>query len=142
MFNAEVYLAAAQLSGLAAEVSTALGVAAGTTLGKVATVLALRRGSDVGWVRRVRERGRRPVGPLRERLRHRGDQLLALLGRRRYGLPIVFVSSAIGVPPLFAVTLAVPATRMSLATFATAVLVGRSLFFLAITFGISKLLHP
>ena len=44
-------------------------------------------------------------------------------------------------PPLFAVTLAVPATRMSVISFGIAVLLGRMLLFLAITFGVSALFN-
>ena len=44
-------------------------------------------------------------------------------------------------PPLFAVTLAVPATRMSVISFGIAVLLGRMLLFLAIAFGVSALFN-
>ena len=44
-------------------------------------------------------------------------------------------------PPLYAVTLAVPATRMSVISFGVAVLLGRMLLFLAIAFGVSALVN-
>ena len=51
------------------------------------------------------------------------------------GVPIVFLSACLAIPPLYAVTLAVPATRMSVIPFGVAVLLGRMVLFLAIAFG-------
>ena len=55
------------------------------------------------------------------------------------GVPIVFLSACLAIPPLYAVTLAVPATRMSVIPFGVAVLLGRMALFLAIAFGVSAL---
>jgi hypothetical protein len=90
-------------------------------------VLALRRGSRsglMGRLRQRRERPRKPAGRVRTRLRAWSDRLLRLLGERRWGLPIVFLSACLSIPPLYAVTLAVPATRMSVIPFGVAVLPG------------------
>jgi len=54
-------------------------------------------------------------------------------------VPIVFLSACLAIPPLYAVTLAVPATRMSVILFGVAVLLGRMVLFLAIAFGVSAL---
>jgi hypothetical protein len=54
---------------------------------------------------------------------------------------IVFLSACIYIPPLYAVTLAVPATRMTVIAFGVAVLLGRTVLFLAIAFGASALVH-
>jgi hypothetical protein len=40
---------------------------------------------------------------------------------------IAFLSACLAIPPLYAVTLAVPATRMSVIPFGAAVLIGRML---------------
>jgi membrane protein YqaA with SNARE-associated domain len=56
-------------------------------------------------------------------------------------VPIVFLSACLAIPPLYAVTLAMPATRMSVIPFGAAVLLGRMVIFLAIAFGVSKLFH-
>ena len=45
------------------------------------------------------------------------------------------------IPPLYAVTVAVPTTRMTVIAFGVAVLVGRTVLFLAIAFGVSALIH-
>jgi membrane protein YqaA with SNARE-associated domain len=144
IFNSEIYIVASQVGGFTEEVTTAVGCAVGQTIGKVGTVLAIRQGGRSGLVQRLRqrsERPRKPAGRVRTRLRAWSDLLLGLLGTRRWGVPIVFLSACIAIPPLYAVTLAVPATRMSVIPFGAAVLLGRMVIFLAIAFGVSKLFH-
>ena len=142
IFNSEIYIVASQVGGFTEEVTTAVGCAVGQTIGNAGTVVALRRGSRSGPVRRLRERRerpRKPVGRVRTRLRAWSDRLLGLLGERRWGVPIVFLSACLAIPPLYPVTLAVPATRMSVIAFGVAVLLGRMVLFLAIAFGVSAL---
>ena len=144
IFNSELYIVASQVGGFTEEITTAVGCAVGQTIGKVGTVLALRRGGRSGLVRRLRERRerpRKPVGRVRTKLRAWSDGLLGLLGGRWTGVPIVFLSACLAIPPLYAVTLAVPATRMSVIPFSVAVLLGRMVLFLATAFGVSALVH-
>jgi membrane protein YqaA with SNARE-associated domain len=144
VFNSEIYIVASQVGGFTEEVTTAVGCAVGQTIGKVGTVIALRRGGRSGLAQRVRkrrERPRKPAGRVRTKVRAWSDLLLGLLGQRRWGVPIVFLSVCFAIPPLYAVTLAVPATRMSVIPFGAAVLLGRMVVFLAIAFGVSKLFH-
>jgi membrane protein YqaA with SNARE-associated domain len=144
IFNTEIYIVASQVGGFTQEITTAVGCAVGQAIGKVGTVLALRSGGRSRLVRRLRERRerpRKPAGRVRTRLRAWSDKLMGLLGQRRWGVPIVFLSSCLAIPPLYAVTLAVPATRMSVIPFGLAVLVGRMLLYLAIAFGVSSLIH-
>jgi membrane protein YqaA with SNARE-associated domain len=143
IFNCEIYIVASQVGGFTQEVTTAVGCAVGQAIGKVGIVLALRRGSRSGVVRRLRERRdrpRKPAGRVRTRLSAWSDRLLGLLGERRWGVPIVFLSACVAIPPLYAVTLAVPATKMSVIPFGVAVLIGRMLLYLAIAFGVSSLI--
>ena len=142
VFSCEIYIAAAQIGGLAAEVTTAVGCAIGQAIGKVAMVLVIRRGGGSRLLRRSRER--RPsrfTGPLATKARAWSERMLALLGDRRWGVAIVLLSACTYVPPLYAVTLAVPATRMRVVPFGLAILVGRSVPFLAIAFGVSALVN-
>ena len=144
IFNSEIYIVASQVGGFTEEVTTAVGCAVGQTIGKVGTVLALRHGGRSGLARRLRERRerpRKPAGRVRTRLRAWSDRLLGLLGKPLWGVPIVFLSACLAIPPLYAVTLAVPATRMSVILFGVAVLLGRMVLFLAIAFGVSALVH-
>jgi membrane protein YqaA with SNARE-associated domain len=138
IFNSELYIVASQVGGFTEEVTTAVGCAIGQTIGKVGTVLALRRGGDSRLVRRLRERPRKPAGRFRTRLRAWSDRMVGFLGRW-WGVLIVFLSACVYIPPLYAVTLAVPATRMSIIAFGVAVLLGRMVLFLAIAFGVSAL---
>ena len=48
-------------------------------------------------------------------------RMTGLLGERRWRVPIVLLSACVGLPPLYAVTLAVPATKMSVILFGGAV---------------------
>jgi membrane protein YqaA with SNARE-associated domain len=144
VFNSEIYIVASQVGGFTEEVTTAVGCAVGQTIGKVGTVLALRGGGRSGLARRLRqrrERPRKPVGRVRTTLREWSDRLLRLLGGRWSAVPIVFLSSCLTIPPLYAVTLAVPATRMSIIAFGAAVFLGRLVLFLAIAFGVSALVQ-
>ena len=141
IFNSEIYIAASQVGGFAEEATTAVGCALGISIGKVGTVLALRRGASFGWMRRIRDRPRKPAGKFRTRLRGWSDRMMGLLGESRWGVAIVFLSACVYVPPLYPVTLAVAETRMSVIPFGIAVLAGRILLFLAIAFGVSALVH-
>jgi hypothetical protein len=49
IFNAEIYIVASQVGGFTEEVTTAVGCAIGQTIGKVGTVLALRRAAVHVW---------------------------------------------------------------------------------------------
>jgi len=92
-------------------------------------------------VRRIRDRPRKPAGKFRTKVRGWSDRMLGLLGDSRWGVVIVFLSASVYVPPLYPVTFAVAETRMSVVPFGIAVIVGRTLLFLAIAFGISALAH-
>ena len=139
IFNSEIYIVASQVGGFTSEVTTAVGCAVGQAIGKVGIVVALRRGGNSRLVRRLRDRPRKPAGRFRTRLRAWSDRMVGFLGRRWWGVLIVFLSACVYIPPLYAVTLAVPATRMSVISFGVAVLLGRMLLFLAIAFGVSAL---
>jgi membrane protein YqaA with SNARE-associated domain len=141
IFNSEIYIVASQVGGFASETAAAVGCAIGQSIGKAGTVLALRRGADLGWVRRLRDRPRKPAGRFRTRLRVWSDRMTGLLGGSRWGAAIVFLSACVYIPPLYPLTLAVAKTRMSVILFGFAVLVGRLVLFLAIAFGVSALVH-
>ena len=112
IFNSEIYIVASQVGGFAEETTTAVGCAVGLSIGKVGTVLALRRGAHFRWVQRIRDHPRKPAGKFRTRLRGWSDRMFGLLGEPRWGAAIVFLSACVYVPPLHPVTLAVAGTRM------------------------------
>lgn len=84
-------IVASQIGGFAAEVTTAVGCAVGQTTGKVGIVLALRRGGNSGLARRLRERPRKPARRFRIRLRAWSDRMVGFLGKRFWGVLIVFL---------------------------------------------------
>jgi membrane protein YqaA with SNARE-associated domain len=124
--NAEAYVIASQVSAAAGPIPVAIGVALGQTVGKVLLFLGVRRGRDFPFVKHRRQELRsRPIGPTRARLRRWLAKLLALVGQKRWGLPIVLLAAVVGLPPLYAVALLAGATKMRLLWFALLVLVGR-----------------
>ena len=149
VFNSEVYIVAAQALGLTAEVSAAVGVALGQTIGKTAIVLGLRHGTRLPFLQhridRLRERtaakpDQGPPGRLRSAYRRWSARLLALIGHSRWGSAIIFLSGATGLPPVFAVQFLVPATKMPAWLFAVALFLGRCVLFLAVAFGASAII--
>ena len=141
IFNSEIYIVASQVGGFAEEITAATGCALGQSIGKVGVVVGLRRGATSGWVRRMRDRPRKPAGKVRTTVRGWSDRMMGLLGESRWGVAIVFLSACVFIPPLYPLTFAVAGTRMSVIAFGLAVLVGRMLLFLAIAFGVSALVH-
>lgn len=149
IFNSEVYIVAAQALGLSAEVTAALGVAVGQTVGKTAIVLGLRHGTRLAFLQRqisrLRERSaakpdRGPPGRIRLAYRRWSARLLDLIGHSHWGSAIIFLSGATGLPPVFAVQFLVPATKMPAWLFAIALLLGRCVLFLAVAFGASAII--
>lgn len=150
VFNSEVYVIATQALGLTAEITAALGVAVGQTVGKVAIVLGLRHGTRLPFLQRRitaltgranAKSDRKPPGRLRLAYRRWSARLLDLIGDSRWGVPIVFVSGATGLPPILAVQFLVPATTMRTWVFALAVFLGRCVLFLAVAFGASAIIE-
>ncbi len=137
--NAEAYVVASQVSALAGAVPVAVGVSLGQTLGKILLFLGVRRGRQS---RVFRERRAvavaTPAGPLRRRVRSWIVTLLGLIGRKRWGLPIVALSAVLGFPPLYAVALLAGATRMRLHWFGLVVLAGRLVRFVLIALGVDS----
>jgi hypothetical protein len=114
---------ASQVGGFTDEVTTAVSCAIGQTIGKVGTVLAIRRGGRSRLARRLkerRERPRKPAGRVRTQLR-----------ACRTGCWDCWVDAGREFPP----------TRMSVIPFGVAVLLGRLVLFLAVAFGVSALVH-
>ena len=79
------------------------------------------------------------MGPARARFRVLVARLLELVGRKRWGLPIVLLAAVVGLPPLYAVALLAGATTMRLGHFASAVLVGRCARFVLLALGVGGL---
>ena len=140
--NAETYVVVSQVGAFAGGLPIAIGVGIGQTIGKLALFLGVRRGGQSRFFHRQRDRIRaRPASPARLRLREAMKRLLALVGTKRWGLPIVLLASVVGLPPLYAVSLLAGATQMKLGWFALVVLVGRLTRFVLVATGVHGL-HP
>jgi membrane protein YqaA with SNARE-associated domain len=134
--NAEAYIIASQMSAVAGPIPIAIGIAVGQTIGKLLLFFGVREGKELSFIKHRREiRKGRPVGPTRARLRIAGAKLLDLVGKERWGLPIVFVAAVIGIPPLYAVALLAGATTMRPLWFGLTVFVGRLCRFLLVASG-------
>jgi membrane protein YqaA with SNARE-associated domain len=140
--NAEAYIVASQMTAVAGAVPIAVGVGIGQMVGKLLLFVGVRRGRQFEFFRRRRHEGSpRPVGPTGARVRVLLARLLDLVGRKRWGLPIVLLAAVVGVPPLYAVALLAGATRMPVLGFALTVLVGRVTRFVLVATGWVGLQH-
>ncbi len=140
--NAEAYVIGSQVSAVAGVVPVALGVGVGQTIGKLVLFLSVRQGRELPFVRHRRAEARRQStehGPARMRFRAGVARLLALVGRKRWGLPIVLLAAVVGLPPLYAVALLAGATTMRTGWFTLMVLVGRITRFVLLALGVGGL---
>lgn len=138
--NAEAYVIASQWSAAAGPIPIAIGIGLGQTVGKLLLFLGVRRGKDFPFVQHRRERQQnQPVSRTRLRVRAVMSQLLALVGQKRWGLPIVFLAAVVGIPPLYAVALLAGATTMRIPWFVAVVLVGRIGRFVLVALGVGGL---
>jgi membrane protein YqaA with SNARE-associated domain len=123
--NAEAYaVVAGHRTGHAVVVVVALAL--GQTAGKLLLFDAARRGTG-RLSQRLARRDR--SGRARGRAARWAERLRRRLSGRRTGLTTVFVSAAVGVPPLALVSLAAGAADLRHWEFATACFAGRSIRF-------------
>lgn len=134
--NAETYVVAAQVSSATA-LPLAIAVGVGQSVGKTLLFLGVRQGKEVRFLRRHRtpRPDAPPPGRLRRQTRLVLSRLLALVGTKRWGLPIVFLAAMVGLPPVYAVSLLAGATTMALPWFFVTVLTGRVLRFVLLALG-------
>jgi len=140
VINAEAYVIVSQVSAIAGAVPIAVGVGIGQTVGKLLLFMGVRRGKESRFVRHRRQQAAdRPVGPVRARFRAIVATLLDLIGKKRWGLPIVLLAAVVGIPPLYAVALLAGATEMRAIWFGLVVLVGRVTRFVLVATGFNGL---
>lgn len=117
VLNAEGYAVIASARGsVLAAVCIALALGVGQTTGKLLLFETARRGS--ARLATVMRRNRDQPGRWTARARR-------LLGERRTGVPLVLLSSTIGLPPLAVVALAAGGSPLRRVEFGAACLVGR-----------------
>lgn len=117
--SAEAYaLVLAGRTHPALAVPVVLALAVGQTIGKLVLFEAARRGSGALGHRFATRHGGRTA--------RWADRIRDCLGSRRTGLPLVFTSAALGLPPLAAVSLAAGASAQRRWEFGALCLVGRT----------------
>lgn len=117
VLNAEGYaVIASARGGVITAVLIALALGVGQTAGKLLLFETSRRGS--ARLSALMRRDRHKPGRWSARVRR-------LLGDRRTGVPLVLLSSSVGVPPLAVVALAAGASPQRRIEFGAACLVGR-----------------
>jgi membrane protein YqaA with SNARE-associated domain len=134
--NAEAYVLAARASGWGA--ASVVGIALGQTTGKLGLFLAARRGRQWSFWRRRGSADRAPRPP--GRLARLSARLLALLGTKRWGLPVVLLAALVGIPPMYAVAILAGTTTMNPVWFVAVVGVGRLARFSLLALGVAEVL--
>jgi membrane protein YqaA with SNARE-associated domain len=137
--NAETYVVAAPILAVAGTVSIAIAVGIGQSLGKLLLFLGVRHGRELPIIRRRRAAVTGSAGPIRGRFQSSVAWLLRLVGKPRWGLPIVGVAAVTGIPPLYPVALFAGATKMRAIWFFLVVVSGRIARFVIVALGIGGL---
>lgn len=122
-FNSEIFIAAAQASRTVGPLALSIGLALGHGLGKQIVFLAIRRGKDLPYLTKHRER-EVPPGSWRARWRAWGQRTALIVETPHWGYPLLFVSAVTGIPPVFAVVMIAATTKMHFWWFSLVVTVG------------------
>ncbi len=137
IFNAEIYIGAvaAAASAPVAWMAT-LALATGTMVGKIVIFEASRRGSSrfgIGSADRPSKVARTRIGRWSVRA---GETMMQWLEHKHLGPLTVLVSSVVGIPPLFVVSVLAGASRQNVVAFSVMVFAGRFARFAVITWPI------
>lgn len=135
VFNAEAYAIAAGALHSVGAVAAIVGLTVGQGAGKMLMFWGVRRGKELRFFhpRHRQERDLRPapteaeLGTLRRWWSHTVRISLRLVGDTRWGLPLVFLASLVGFPPLYPVVLVAGASPIPAASFAVTMSAGRGL---------------
>lgn len=156
VFNAEAYAVAAGALHPAGSVAAILGLTLGQGAGKMLMFWGVRRGKELRFFHPKHpelassEEGpaggppastgtEAELGPIRRWWSRTVRVSLRLVGDTRWGLPLVFLASVIGFPPLYPVVLVAGASPIPAASFALTMSAGRGLRFALLAWGGSGL---
>lgn len=125
VFNSEAFIVAAQAAHLAGPLAISIGLALGHGVGKQVIFLAIRHGRKLPFAStHLNPRHPPQPGTWRARWRAWAERTAHLVESPQWGIPILFVSSASGIPPIFLVTVFAATTRMNFWSFSLWVTVG------------------
>lgn len=123
IFHTEAFIVAAAGSKLLGPLELSVGLAVGHTIGKQVMFLAVRKGKKLPWLK-DREPKPVPEDSWRAKWRRWSTKTARLVENPKWGYPILFVSAASGVPPVYPVVLFAGGTRMRFWGFSAVMLVG------------------
>ena len=123
VFHTEAFIIAGAASGVLGLLPMSIGLAIGHVIGKQVMFQAVRQGKKLPKFAN-RERKEYEPGTWRARWQKWGDQTARLVESRRWGYPLLLVSAATGILPVYPVVLFAGATKMSFWGFSAAMLVG------------------
>ena len=123
IFHTEAFIVAAVGAKVLSPLELSIGLAVGHTIGKQMMFLAVRHGKKLPWMERQSAK-EVEASSWRGRWRRWSNRTTHLVENPRWGYPILFVSAAAGLPPVYGTALVAGATRMSLWGFSAVMLVG------------------
>lgn len=126
LFNNEAYAVAARATNVAGLWPVVIGLGVGNGIGKSVVVVLVRAGKRLPWWRPEPDPSDVPAPEAapRSRWRRWTARLLDLVGNPRWGVPLVALSAATSIPPIYPTTLLAATTRMRLGWFWLAATVG------------------
>ncbi|MGJ6979344.1 VTT domain-containing protein [Aestuariimicrobium soli] len=133
IFHTEAFIVAAVGSKVLGPIELSIGLAIGHAIGKQMMFQAVRRGRNLPWMRKHTEKEVDPDS-WRAKWRRWSTKTAHLVENPRWGYPILFVSAATGIPPVYATVLFAGATKMSFWGFSAVMLVGFFIRCLALAF--------
>ena len=141
IFHTEAFIIASLAAGVLGVLPLTIGLTIGQTIGKQLMFLAVRHGKQLPV---VQQRKSKPLDPnsWRARWKSWSERTAHLVESPRWGYPLLFISGAVGVPPIYLVTLFAGATRMSFVGFSVVAFLGffvRTLGLALITLGAVQL---
>lgn len=141
IFHTEAFIIASQASKVLDPIPMSIGLAVGSTIGKQLMFLGVRHGRKM---RFIKERKLKEVPPdsWRGRWRRWSEKSARLVEDPKWGFPLLFISSATGLPPVYPVVLVAGATKMNFWWFSLVLTIGffiRCLALALMTLGVVRL---
>lgn len=125
IFHTEVFIVPAVASRLIDPLLLSIGLAVGHVIGKQIMFLGVRHGKQLKIFKKKDGEAKEPEpGTWRARWRTWSTKTALLVEQPKWGYPIVFISSASGIPPVYATVLFAGTTKMNFWGFSLTMLVG------------------
>lgn len=123
VFHTEAFIIAGVATGVLGLLPMSIGLALGHAVGKQAMFQAVRQGKRLPAFAKREPKVHEP-GSWRARWQSWGQRTAKVVESPRWGYPLLFVSAATGIPPVYPVVLFAGATKMSFWGFSAVMLAG------------------